>query len=179
MNYSALEKNITDTIQESITKLGFEAVPITLYFPLEALCGILEEDIPDPMMPTVLEMFAARVKNTMGAIRVARSVDERYAITIPAEGVRYVFENTAPAQFTESLARLLEDPDCDIMEIASLFRANGDTVMKRSNCEDFDYVLYFRGGDPDDYRYCFHEEMGRMIYHRFAPAEFEKMFGQM
>lgn len=174
MDLKMLEKNITETVTESITKLGFEEVPLTLYFPREALCGLLGEEIGTDLMDAVLNMFAESVSERLGKVTVHMAKDGRYAITVPKEGVRFVYENAKPQDFTESLVKQMEDPDCDIMEIASLFRAHGDAVMQRSKCEDFDYVLYFRDGQPDDYRYCFHEEMGRLIYHRFTKGEFEK-----
>lgn len=174
MNYRALEENITGAVRESITKLGFAPLPLTLYFPYEALCGILEEDPGRDMMLQVLGLFGRFVSERLGDVSAALSKDGRYALTIPAEGVRYVHENVEPESFTECLVKLMQEEDADIMEIASLFRSHGDAVIQRSDCEDFDYVLYFRDGKPDDYRYCFHNEMGKMIYHRFTPKEFSR-----
>lgn len=174
MNFAALEKNIMDSVSESILKLGFAPLPVTLYFPIDALCTLLEENIGSDMMSAVLKMFSYQVRDRLGEVKCDLAKDGRYAITVPPEGVRYVHDHSSQTDFTSALVRLMEEPDADIMEIISLFRAYGETCVRRTDGEDMDYVLYFRSGEPDDYRYCFHEEMGRMIYHRFTPAEFER-----
>ena len=43
------------------------------------------------------------------------------------------------------------------------------------NSEDFDYVVYFQDGMPDDYRYCIKFEGCCVIYHRFTPKDYGEM----
>ena len=45
--------------------------------------------------------------------------------------------------------------------------------MTRRDYDEFDYLIYFADGKPDAYRYCIHDEMGQLIYHRFTQKEFE------
>ena len=40
---------------------------------------------------------------------------------------------------------------------------------------DFDYAVWFENDANNIYRYCFHEEEGHVIYHRFTPREYQAL----
>jgi hypothetical protein len=45
--------------------------------------------------------------------------------------------------------------------------------MYRTTHGEFDYLVYFEDGVPDDYRYCITDEGCHLIYHRFTPEDYE------
>ena len=55
-----------------------------------------------------------------------------------------------------------------------MFEAHSDQVIfeTMSNGE-FDYLLRFADGVPDDYYYCFKDEGCHMVYHRFLPEDYK------
>ncbi len=70
----------------------------------------------------------------------------------------------------------MSKPERTIEDITAVFRKYSDQVVVQtpnSNTDEFDYLIYFADGKPDAYRYCIHDEMGQLIYHRFTQKEFE------
>ena len=44
--------------------------------------------------------------------------------------------------------------------------------------EDFDELLYFEDGVPDEDYYCFKTEGEHLIYHRFTKEDYQALFGK-
>ncbi len=44
--------------------------------------------------------------------------------------------------------------------------------------EEFNYLIYFEDGTPDDSYYCFTEEGGHLIYHRFSKNAYKDTFNR-
>ena len=109
----------------------------------------------------------------------------------PAQAICHLLDTQAsPAQleqiladFSQSVRGFLEEfiacmskPERTIEDITAVFRKYSDQVVVQtpnSNTDEFDYLIYFADGKPDAYRYCIHDEMGQLIYHRFTQKEFE------
>ena len=62
-------------------------------------------------------------------------------------------------------------------EILSVFQKYFPNVhYEKSIVSDFDYLIYFEDGQPDNYRYCLTEECGHIIYHRYTKVDYEELF---
>ena len=49
---------------------------------------------------------------------------------------------------------------------------------ERMDTEDFDELLYFEDGVPDEDYYCFKTEGEHLIYHRFTKEDYQALFGK-
>lgn len=169
---SALLKNLTDVLLESQIKLGFTDNPVSLYYPLDSLCRMLGISADAGEVDAIL---ASLPDIPLGRIAVTRN-GERYGLTIPAEGVRYVHEHVRDSGFLTEFIHLLASHHhgITIEEILAVFRKySTHVVCKEVTDDEFDYLLYFEDGTPDDYRYLISMEMGHAAYHRFTPADFQ------
>ena len=77
-------------------------------------------------------------------------------------------------EFIKELIGQVQQCDCTVEDLKKLFEAHSDQVIfeTMSNGE-FDYLLRFADGVPDDYYYCFKDEGCHMVYHRFLPEDYK------
>lgn len=195
--------NVTDQIKEAQMKLGYEEETVRLYYPLSSLCAILK--IPpmpgEQLLGRLREAFSP--KGTEDRERERKSPEEpktrlpepeklgqliftlyreRVEVSIPPKGVAYVHEQIPEPAFLRALLTLLQErPHCGIQELQALFgRFDGAYVCRSltgQQAQDlgFDYALYFEDEAIDAYVYCVREEMGHMVYHRFAREDYKRM----
>lgn len=173
MNFEALQKNLIDFIKESQIKLGYDGQPIGLYYPLESLNALLGADLDAAGMQRALEGFGAFTRDTLGAVAVSRDGD-RFCLRIPAEGVAYVHDNVPDAGFLPAFLAVIGRHGIGIIDILEVFHKYSDRVKcARMNNDEFDYLIYFEDGVPDDYRYCIKLHGDHASYHRFTPHDYE------
>lgn len=175
MNYEALTQNLIGMVKESQIKLGYTKTPIHLYFPAEAINHLLDTQLSVAELEAQLAQFAKTVEALLGTLTVSVK-DELFCITVPEKGVEYVHENVETSGFLEEFIACMSRPGHTIEEIIAVFRKYSDQVVIETPSKDtdeFDYLIYFADGKPDAYRYCIHDEMGQLIYHRFTQKEFE------
>ena len=115
----------------------------------------------------------ARLSDKLGMVEVSHRGD-RFCFHILPEGVEYVHENTKENEFIRELVNLVAKHGCTIDQIYELFTAHSDRVgrQKMDNGE-FDERIWFQDDADDPYYYCFKQEGGHMIYHRFLPEDYE------
>ena len=90
------------------------------------------------------------------------------------EGVEYVHENTKENEFIRELVNLVAKHGCTIDQIYELFTARSDRVgREKMDNGEFDERIWFEDDADDPYYYCFKQEGGHMIYHRFLPEDYE------
>ena len=95
-------------------------------------------------------------------------------IAIPPSGVDYVHEHTNGSEFISSFIETIGKHGCTIDELLQQFHRYSDHVhVERTTHGEFDYLVYFEDGVPDDYRYCITDEGCHLIYHRFTPEDYE------
>lgn len=176
MNYQELTDNLIGVVKESQIKLGYTKTPIHLYFPADALRNLLNAQLSIPELDQTMHDFAASLCETLGKVTVSRQ-GERFCITVPEEGVAYVHDNVETSGFLEEFIACINTPGCTIKDVKAVFDKYSDHVAvetpKHGETNEFHYMLYFADGKPDAFRYCIHEEMGKLIYHRFTQKEFE------
>lgn len=171
--YAVLEKRIVDFIKEAQIKLGYQSEAFRIYYPLSALNKLLGTDYDVPRMLSALREFSAEVGERLGPVQAA-NIDERFCITVPRQGVDYIHEHLKDDDFLVRFIQTITRHDCTLEDLVETFRAYSDkVVVKKASCDDFDYLIYFEDGVPNDYRYCITFEECHVIYHRFTVEDYE------
>lgn len=178
MNEDGLIQNVTDQIKEAQLKLGYAEETIYLYFPLESLNSILETDYKEEEgLLEALRQAPAFSESRLGKLGF-RQHQKRIEIRIPPQGARYVREFVPDPPFLKELIHIFSHSHAlTIEEVKVCFEKFNNSYV----CEEmppgseFDYVLYFEDADIDAYRYCVKMEMGHTVYHRFTPADYERL----
>lgn len=173
INYDALKKNVIDVIKESQIKIGYTPNAVSLNYPVDSLNNLLETDLNAEEMGAVLEDFSRYVRDDLGDISFSRN-KEKYCFTIPAEGAAYVHENVRDSGFlTDFISLLTAGHNISVDDVLEVFHKYSDHVVcKTVDNEEFNYLIYFEDGSPDDYRYCVDLDMGHATYHRMTPADY-------
>ncbi|MCH5252389.1 MAG: DUF3877 family protein [Lachnospiraceae bacterium] len=172
MDYSKLENNIIDVLKEEQIKLGYRSETVRLYYPLSSLQHFLACDFDITKMKKTLQKFVETAEDSLGQIEISNA-GERFCFAIPPKGVDYVHGNLDDNEFICEFIRTIERHGCTIEEIIQLFYRYSDTVcVKKTEHGEFDYLLYFENGKPDNFRYCISDEGCHMIYHRFTEEDY-------
>lgn len=201
LDYSNLERSLIDVIKEEQAKLGYYREDIRLYYPLSSLNHFLGTDVNADKMQKILEGTGenidetrnivegkeagsataepivagmnARLSDKLGMVEVSHRGD-RFCFHILPEGVEYVHENTKENEFIRELVNLVAKHGCTIDQIYELFTAHSDRVgREKMDNGEFDERIWFQDDADDSYYYCFKQEGGHMIYHRFLPEDYE------
>lgn len=201
LDYSNLERSLIDVIKEEQAKLGYYREDIRLYYPLSSLNHFLGTDVNADKMQKILEGTGENVDATrnivegkeagsataepivagmnatlsdkLGMVEVSHRGD-RFCFHILPEGVEYVHENTKENEFIRELVNLVAKHGCTINQIYELFTARSDRVgREKMDNGEFDERIWFEDDADDPYYYCFKQEGGHMIYHRFLPEDYE------
>lgn len=115
----------------------------------------------------------ATLSDKLGMVEVSHRGD-RFCFHILPEGVEYVHENTKENEFIRELVNLVAKHGCTIDQIYELFTAHSDRVgREKMDNGEFDERIWFQDDADDPYYYCFKQEGGHMIYHRFLPEDYE------
>ena len=201
LDYSNLERSLIDVIKEEQAKLGYYREDIRLYYPLSSLNHFLGTDVNADKMQKILEGTGenvdetrnivegkeagsataepivagmnARLSDKLGMVEVSHRGD-RFCFHILPEGVEYVHENTKENEFIRELVNLVAKHGCTIDQIYELFTAHSDRVgREKMDNGEFDERIWFQDDADDPYYYCFKQEGGHMIYHRFLPEDYK------
>lgn len=178
MNENGLIQNVIDQIKEAQLKLGYAEETIYLYFPLESLNSILQTDYKEEEgLLEALRQAPAFSGSTLGKLSFCLHL-KRIEIRIPPQGARYVRECVPDPPFLKELIQIFSQSHAlTIEEIKACFGKFGDGYVceEMPSGSEFDYVLYFEDANIDAYRYCVKMEMGHAVYHRFTPADYERL----
>lgn len=171
VQYSLLLENLTDVILESQIKIGYTDNPVGLYYPQTSLCSLLGiGTVDETEMQTILDAIPQKPLGKISAV----FRNGRWCLTIPPEGVRYVHESVHDSGFLTDFIDLLRGHGVTIEDILAVFRRySGHVAFREMQNGEFDYLVYFEDGVPDNYRYLISMEMGHATYHRFTPADYE------
>lgn len=172
MGFKRLEKNLIDIIKEEQVKLGFRKEEIRLYYPLISLNHFFEADDDVDEMQTRLEQFPEEVKKKLGDICVTHKKD-RFCLHIPEQGSVYVHEHMAENEFIKKLVELMMNHGIKKEDILAIFQKEAkDIRVGDMHNGEFDFWVRFPEENEDEYYYCFKDEGGHMIYHRFLPEDY-------
>lgn len=174
MNFQKLEENILDVLKEQQIKLGYRSETVRLYYPLASLNRFLETECDGKEMQEALREFAKEEENKLGLILISGR-EERFCLAIPPQGVCYVHEHMGEHEFIRDFIGTIEKHGCTIEDILQQFYKYSDHVhVEKADHGEFDYLIYFEDGKPDDFRYCITDEGCHMIYHRFTAGDYEE-----
>lgn len=178
MLFSKLEKNIIDIIKEEQVKLGYRSETIRLYYPLLSLNRLLGTDCETRQMKEKLAGFCDSVENKLGKIEIFNQ-GERFCIAIPPKGSEYVHEHIKDNEFICDFINTISKHGVTMDEILQQFYKYSDEVhVEKISHGEFDYLVYFKNGKPDDFKYCITDEGCHFIYHRFTAADYEDLKGE-
>ncbi|MDE6781295.1 MAG: DUF3877 family protein [Ruminococcus sp.] len=175
MNFKRLEKNITDNIREAQIKLGFDNRPISLNYTENSLKSLMNTDD----VKSALEKFPVYVADRLGEITF-REIKNGFCITIPEKGTSYV-NSLDGFEFITEFVNTVRQHGVSANDVLSVFRKYSDKVItEEMHNGEFDYLVYFADGQPDEYFYCIalEEEIdGHMhvTYHRFIKEDYEEL----
>lgn len=172
MNFENLEESLIDMVIEARIKLGGPCAKINLNYILPALNNLFDTNLNCDEMSAALGKFISdspEFKN----ITVKLEDDDIFRFTVPAENVKYIDEHYEKPPF---LVEFINTMRCcnDEEKIFALFRKYSDKVcICKPDCEDFDYLVYFEDGKPDEHYYCLTLEGLCITYHRFTKKDYD------
>lgn len=177
MDYTRLKKNIFDVIKEQQIKLGYRKEAVRLYYPLESLNRLLGTDLDEDEMKSALKTFTENVKDELGTINISNE-NKRFCIFLPEEVSEFILTHTEQKGFLYDFIETVSKHNVTIDDITLQFKKYSDHVhFEKINNGEFDYLIYFENGEPDDYRYCLTDEGEHIIYHRFTIEDYNDIYG--
>ncbi len=172
LNFKKLQESLTDVIAEQQIKLGFLEETVYLYYPEDTLMQMLQID---ENLEMGLQYFIQNIKIILGDVTFTQK-NGRYCFKIPPEGVVYVHEHYKKNGFLEEFIQLIKKGTCTIQEIVMVFQKYGNHVIcSKMKSQEFDYVIYFEDGIPDQYRYCINIDHMHTHYHRFTIQDYQNL----
>lgn len=175
-DFAKLEKNIIDIIAEEQIKLGYRSEVIRLYYPLLSLNRLLDTDCDTEQIKPLLESFGGYVEDKLGRLEISNRED-RFCFMIPAKGSDYVHEHMQDDEsgygFIRDFITTVSKHGVTLDEVLRQFYKYSDRVhVEKVSHGEFDYLIYFEDGQPDDFRYCITDEGCHFIYHRFTVEDY-------
>ncbi len=173
--FEKLERNIQDMIAEQQIKLGYLEESVRLYYPLESLNGLLGVAHDAPEMVSFLGKFFHDAREKYGVVEVTE-MDGRFCLCLPPRVGKYVHEHIEDYAFIRELIETVSGHGHDFEDLLAVFRKYSDCVHVESTSHgEFDYLVYFQDGLPDEFIYCISVEGDHVTYHRFTRTDFESL----
>lgn len=167
--------NLIDIIKEEQIKLGYRSETVHIYYMLDSLNNILGTSYSIDEMQNLLNDLKTNGCR-LGCIESSHK-GERFRISVSPEGVEYVHNNIDPSEFIVAFVKLISRHGITVDDVKKLFYDYSEKVhFEKVSSMDFDYLVYFEDGCPDDYRYCLTDEGIHLIYHRYTPADYRDLF---
>lgn len=171
-NFEALRQNLMDVMKEAQIKLGYSKNATRQYYPLDSVNRLLDTQLTAEELDRALNEFSVFVRGTLGSVECSRD-GELICFAVPAEGAEYVHEKAEDSGFLRAFIETICRP-CTIEQIRTVFETYSNCVRcERIDNDEFDYLMYFEDGKPDNYRYCIKCEPMHTVYHRFTPKDYE------
>lgn len=175
-DFSILETNIIDFIKEEQLKLGFQKESIRIYYFLSSLNHYFNTELDVQEMLELLDRFTTYVKERLGSVDVSVKKD-RFCFLIPPEGTEYVHKEVPDDLFLKEFIEVISSHSSGIDDLIDVFHKFSEKIhVEKISNDDFDYLIYFEDGNPNNYRYCVKLEECHMIYHRFSIGDYEDLF---
>jgi hypothetical protein len=173
INSTKLEQNIADIIKEQQIKLGYRNENVRLYYPLLSLERLLGVTCTAEEMRGYLKEFCNQVKETYGEIEVSEE-NGRFCFLIPPKGSDYIHEHMEEKEFLIDFIQTVRKHGCTMDEVLQVFHQYSEHLhIEKTEHGEFDYLIYFEDGVPDDFLYCLTVEGEHIIYHRFTKEDYE------
>lgn len=171
MSYTRFEKNLTDNIKEAQIKLGFENRSMSLNYMQTSLNHLFGCECTE----NILSEFAGYAESRLGKITF-RAIKDGFCITVPAEGTAYVNNLTDGYKFITELVSAVRNHGVSLEQVVDIFyKYSSDVSVEEIHNEEFDLLVYFNNGEPDEYLYCLTDEGCHVTYHRFIREDYEDL----
>lgn len=175
MQENRLERNIIDVLVEQQIKLGYRNETIRLYYPLLSLNRFLQVDVGVEEMEKQLSVFCQDVEERLGQIELSRK-GERFCFCLPPKASEYAHSQMNNYAFLQDLVETVGYHGATLDDVLQVFHNHSSQVqVEPVEGEEFDYLVYFKDGKPDDYRYCISNHDLHVIYHRFTPEDYDDL----
>ena len=169
----ALAQNLTGVIVEMALKMGLSRAPLSLNYPCASLARMLGAPAGPQAVKAALDAFFAARTSLFGAVQV-EAHEDGFCLTIPAEGVARVVSQAPAAAFLRDLIHTAQLPGTTAEDLLAAFRRHSSHVhVEPVDNDEFDWLVYFEDGVPDDFRYCIDTHDGFASYHRFSKEDYE------
>ena len=176
MDFSKLEKNIVEVLRENQLKLGYAKETVRLYYPLQSLHRFLATDCGLAGMEKGLEAFVDYTAQRLGKVDISHK-GERFCFRIPPEGNAYVHEHMGDTAFLQELIQLVQEHGKQMEDVFAIFHRYSEKVqIQEMDNGEFDYLVWFEDGKPDEFKYCLKDEGFHITYHRYTPEDYEDLF---
>ena len=178
MTLERLEKNLIDVLAEQQIKLGYREEKVSLYYPMSSLKNLLGVQGDWEELREALRVFTEYVELRLGKISITHNREERFCIGIPPEGSTYVHRLMEDGEipgidFLKEFLDTISRHDLNLQELVKVFQKHArEVVVEELEDGDFQYLIYFKNGEPDAYRYCINFEGCHAIYHRFTAEDY-------
>jgi len=176
MNFERLQKNICDNILEAQIKLGYEGRPVSLNYTTASVNHLMGTALSESEMESALAEFAEYSADKLGNIAF-HPIKTGYCITVAEKGTEYIHNSLSDDCFIKEFIEAVRN-HCTLEEVFDVFHKHSKNVcIEELHNDEFDYLVYFEDGNPDDYRYCIsaEEEIDGSIhitYHRFIIEDY-------
>jgi hypothetical protein len=184
-NFVTLEKNLMDITAEQQLKLGYRKESVRLYYPKTSLLNLLfggrsDMGINNKELNEAITGYyndKAEASPLFGLLSSYK--DDRFCITIPPNGSEYVHsrlisEDIPEVEFLKEFLECVSRHNISLEDIKEVFAKYSECVVcEKTDIPDFDYLIYFADGSPDEYMYCVKFEGEHAIYHRFTKADYD------
>lgn len=172
--FETLQQNIIDSIEEQQLKLGYLSETVRLYYPLSSLNRFLQVSCSTEDMLECMQEFGTWSERRLGGVKVSNK-GERFCIAVPPVGVEYVHQHLRTDGFLAELIDVVGTHGSTWEDVLAIFQKHSDGVqVEAMENGEFDFLVYFQEGQPDDYRYCIAIEGHHVTYHRYTPADYEE-----
>ncbi len=176
-DFSRLEKHILDNILEAQVKLGYEGRSMSLNYTKNSLIHLLGEKLSSEDIKQTLSDFAEYTAPRLGKLTIT-DIKNGFCITVPPEGTAYVHTLNDGNGFISALVEAVRQ-HLPLDDILAVFRKFSDSVsVTETDNDEFQYLVYFKNGIPDDYLYCLTVDQEidgstHVTYHRFIKEDYE------
>ncbi|CVI69831.1 DUF based on E. rectale Gene description [Clostridiales bacterium CHKCI001] len=171
-DFLRLENNIIELIKEQQIKLGYRSESVHLYYPMASLNRLMKKQWDEQQMAKKLNEFCSQVEKKLGKLKITKNGD-RFCFIVPPQGADYVHKNLSKQDFLVHFIHTISKQNCSLKDILAVFFEYSDQVqIEKMTNEEFDYLVYFEDGKPNDYRYCITVEEHHILYHRFTIEDY-------
>lgn len=172
--FRALQQNIIDSIEEQQLKLGYLKETVRLYYPLASLKRFLQTEASVEEMKELMQEFSRWSLEELGGVEVSNR-SERFCIAVPPTGAKRIHDHLQSGGFLADLIEAVRVHGNTWENVLAVFhKYSGHVHVQEMDNGEFNYLVYFEDGIPDDYRYCIAVEGHHVTYHRYTPADYEE-----
>ena len=166
-----LERNLIDNVLECGEKLGKSTLPVTFYYHETSLMELLDckaEELSDQILA-----FYEKEQKRLGKVNITELAKEpgRYGITVPKEGMQWVFEHYEASAFTKAFIGEISKKQNTLEGLLTFFQSYPEEVEVIRH--DREWAVYFKEGRTDPYVYHLEENAFGVEYHRFTRAAYD------